>query len=418
MYSAINKYIPFEQITDLFILPAHKDKKLLKAKKEMLWYRGSDMHKETFRTILSKTNRNLPVLPDTHMYTSTWAAFTDEAKAIILYLGFHAASSNNHLHINKLVKEYQVQIILFFDFSYDEFKITSYGRELLSALFEYNYQGQRIDNNLDGFKIEGKIKLSQQSTVIDAPTAIFSGGCGSDMVPVSLFQSLQSKQVDQGAFFVQTRETNNGALCVNQHAYNNYKQFEFYMDSNMVIRDDFDELAKHICVNGGYYYVYGRKLDQSINQYKMDCYLLNMLNKIAKTIDSLPKGTKAPIVYMVINTIKEILENQELYLLFERLYHSGVQLCFCETGVFEERYIYDLFLKRFNAVHIVGRCNITPQHDNYLPVKVKDTMRGAQVKVREAYVMDETGVLFKEGLINLDFVPFYHQIKGRFIRMF
>jgi hypothetical protein len=402
------------QYKDVLMLTAHSDKKLYQANKEVLWYRGTDNYKQVFRAILSKFNKHLPVLADDCPCFVDWENSSEEAKAIIIYLGFHSASTNNNVRITSLIQSYRYEISSFFDFSYDEFIITSLGRMLLSELYKSNLAVKQRDVRNSTLQLQGTAIRTQQKLVVESKNVIFSGKAGMDALQISLYQTLHNKDFSQGVFVIHKNYSPDAAISVNQHAYNNGKQYEFFMDSPSVVRKDFSSIATQVCQRGGYYY--GNAIKNTFGKVSNngENYTVNVLTCIANAIDELDEEAQAPIVFVDLGSFKDALTHQVLATQIKRLFNSKAKVCLYEPEPVEECHYYNAFILKYNALHMIARSST----DDRLPSKVsKGTLKNSQVD-DQFFVKSKEGLQCEGGLVALDYEQLSMQVKGRFIRIF
>jgi hypothetical protein len=418
MRRAISNLLPLRhrisQYRDVFLFTPNTNKRLHNANKEVLWYRGCDVYKITFRAILTKLDKNIPVLADDSAQISTWSALTPDVKAIVIYLGFHSASTNNNVRITSLIQEYREELESLFDFRFDEFTIRETGRALLSALFNANLQQVATSAIKPSLMVTGHANRTQRRVKLCANNIIFSGGDGNGVSVVSLYQMMQSKQHDQGMFVIQSSYSSGAAIALNQHAYNSRKQFDFYMDDTANLRSNFIGTGAHICKSGGYYYGSASKYHLNHHNESSNQYLLRVISELIEIINKLEPGAKPPLIYLDIGSIRKALTDPALSYSIELLLSTGACVCYIEPQLLKEKHYYDVYLEKYNALHLIGKHADKPV-DDYEHIK---HMQAKSLKESEFFINTKDGVQCDAGVVTLDFKSLTYQVKARFIRMF
>lgn len=424
MQHAISHYFSLShrisQLKDLLFLDSHHDDRIYKAAKELLWYRGSDIYKQAFKLIAAKNSKGVSVLPSGSALEVLWRGLSSEAKTITLSLGFHTASSTKNTTISMLVENYRAELTSLFDFDYEGFRITELGRQLLSALFKSQVKSvsESALESSKNLNFVAKIKRMQKPVTIQAKNLLITGDLNSQTAAHALYQCLRTKSPGQGCFVIQDCQYSDATLSVNQHAYDNHKQFDYYVDATATTRSNFKSLAHDICHEGGYYYGSTRKSDTFDGRTQSSQCLLNLLRNIASTVDELPDDVNAPIIYISLKSIKEIIRHQAIFEQIERLANSSAQLCVCETEIAENNYIYKMFVDQVDVLHVIGNSDINERHEDYLPNTLKVAMQQNKLKKGDVYVKHQDGFKFDGEVVSLDYIALYMQLKGRFIRMF
>jgi hypothetical protein len=187
------------------------------------------------------------------------------------------------------------------------------------------------------------------------------------------------------------------------------------MDSPANLRENFHDVATHICNTGGYYYgnaiknYLGRLDDAGEN------YLLNLITHIADTVENLNLSALAPVIYIDLGSIQNVLINQEFSIQLERLCQSDAKVCITEAEYIYQSHYYDLLIKKFDAIHFIGR----QDHDNLADsMKVRMDLGYRQLNEHEFYAKNTKGMMCGGSPLRLDFELLSFQVKGRFIRLF
>lgn len=406
------------QLKCIFSSEFHHDKRLYSASKELLWYRGGDTYKKAFKLIADKTYKGESVLLPESELGSLWASLSSEAKTITLYLGFHASSSTQNIVITMLVQSYQAELSAIFNFDYEGFRITEVGRQLLNALFKSQLVSSTPRKCMKQIQILGLIKRIQHPVDINTKNVLLTGCSNSEVEAHGLYQCLNSKDSKQGCFVIQDYQSSNTTLSVNQHAYDNQKQFEYYVDATASTRSNFKSLAHDICVSGGYYYGSTQKYDTFDGRMQSSQCLLNLLTTIANTVDLLADDVIAPVLYLSLKSIKEIVLHKAIFAQLKRLANSQTQICVCETELAEKNAVYHIFVDEIDVIHVIGRSIINERHEGYLSTTVKAAMSNNKLKKGDVYVKRKAGLCFGGDVVSLEYKALFMQLKGRYIRMF
>ncbi|MFT5852132.1 MAG: hypothetical protein ACI87J_002108 [Colwellia sp.] len=376
-----------------------------------------DTYKKAFKLIADKTYKGETVLPPESDLGSLWGDLSSEAKTITLYLGFHAASSTQNIVITMLVQSYQAELSLIFNFDYEGFRITEVGRQLLNALVKSQLKpvSPTSIESMKHLQLLGMIKRIQHPVDIKNKNMLITGCATSEVEAHALYQCLNYKDSKQGCFVIQDYQSSNSTLSVNQHAYTNQKQFEYYVDTTTSTRSNFKSLAHDICISGGYYYGSTQKDDTFDGRMQSSQCLLNLLTTIANTVDLLDDDVIAPVLLISLKSIKEIVLHKAIFSQLKRLANSKAQICVCETELAEKNTIYNIFVEEIDVIHVIGRSDINERHDGYLSTIIKTAISNNILKKGDVYVKRKAGLCFGGDVVSLEYKSLYMQIKGRLL---